>query len=94
MQKVLEQDVHFKVYNWGRHVATVKYVKETQKTDVQLFEKNAIPCFPEENIEWKDISRFLCTRINYRGAIVPLEDIKKQNGKMVGDHMRLKFYVR
>ena len=94
MQKVLETDVHFKVYNRGKHVATVKYVKETQKADVQIFEKNAIPCFPEENIGWRDISRFLCSRINYRGAIVPLEDIKRQNGKMVGDSIRLKFYVR
>lgn len=94
MQKVLEQDVHFKVYNRGNPVMIVKYVKTTQKADVEFIDKNAIPCMPEENIEWKDISRFLCSRINWRDPIVPLEEIKQRKGRMATDYMYIKFYVR
>ena len=94
MQKVLEQDVHFKVYNRGKHVMTVRYVKATQKTDVEIIDKNAVPCMPDENIEWKDISRFLCSRINWREPIVPLEEIKQRKGRMETDFMYIKFYVR
>ena len=94
MQKVLEQDVHFKVYNRGKHVMTVKYVKETQKADVEIIDKNAVPCMPDENIAWKDISKFLCSRINWHGPIVPLEEIKQKRGRMATDYMYIKFYVR
>lgn len=94
MQSVLEQDVHFKVYNRGKPVMTVRYVKATQKADVAFVDKNAIPCMPEENIKWKDISRFLCSRINYRGPIVPLEEIKQRGGRLETDYMYIKIYVR
>lgn len=93
-QRVEEQDVHFKVYNRGRHVMTVMYVVATRAVDVDFIDKRAIPCMPEENIEWKDISRFLCTRINWREPIVPLEEIKKRKGRMATDYMYIKFYVR
>lgn len=93
-QRVEEQDVHFKVYNRGQHVMTVKYVVAAHTADVDFIDKKAIPCMPEENIEWKDISRFLCTRINWREPIVPLEEIKKRKGRMATDYMHIKFYVR
>ena len=92
-QRVEEQDVHFKVYNRGKPVMIVKYVKATQKADVEIIDKNAVPCMPDENIEWKDISRFLCSRINWRGPIVPLEEIKQQKGRMATDYMYIKFYA-
>lgn len=93
-QRVEEQDVHFKVYNRGKPVMIVRYVKATQKADAEFIDKNAIPCMPEENIEWKDISRFLCSRINWREPIVPLEEIKQRKGRMATDYMYIKFYVR
>ena len=93
-QKVEEQDVYFKVYNRGKHVMTVKYAEGTHTADVDLIVKNAIPCMPEENIEWKDISRFLCSRINWHEPIVPLEEIKKRKGRMATDYMYIKFCDR
>jgi hypothetical protein len=48
---------------------------------------------PEENIAWKDISRFLCSRVNRCEAIVPLEEIKQRKARMATDYMYIKFYV-
>ena len=93
-QRVEEQDVHFKVYNRGKPVMIVRYVKATQAADVEFIDKNAVPCMPDENIEWKDISRFLCSRINWCEPIVPLEEIKRRNGRMATDYTYIKFYIR
>ena len=93
-QRVEEQDIHFKVYNRGQPVMIVRYVKATQTADVEFIDKNAVPCMPEKNIEWKDISRFLCSRINWHEQIVPLEEIKQRKGRMATDYMYIKFYVR
>ena len=93
-QRVEEQDVHFKVYNRGQHVMTVKYVESTHTANVDFMDKRAVPCMPEENVEWKDISRFLCSRIDWGEPIVPLEEIKKRKGRMVTDYMYVKFYAR
>ena len=94
MQKVLEQDVYFKVYNRGQPIMVVKYVKATQRAEAEFIDKNLIPCMPEKNIEWKDISRFLCSRINWREPIIPLEKIKQNEGRMATDNMHIKFYIR
>ena len=78
----------------GENVDYGTMLKAVSKADVVFIDKSAIPCMPEENTEWKDISRFLCSRINWREPIIPLEEIKQRKGRMATDYMYIKFYVR
>lgn len=93
-QRVLEQDICFKVYCRGRLVLTVQHKKDISKTKVEVFEENVIHNIPAEDVQWKDISRFLCSRINYPEQVVPIHAIKKNAGRMVGDDMYIRFLAR
>ena len=72
-QRVEEQDVHFKVYNRGKPVMIARYVRATQKADVEFIDKKRSP---------------VCRKKILNGKIFPDFSVRESTGASQSFHWK------